>query len=64
MTLRGVPNTLYKLQFRPAFQGTARWQDYPSAGRPFMVRADSEGFYHIASPITSSQGFFRTVARE
>ena len=64
MTLRGIPNTVYKLQFRPAFQGGERWEDYPSTARPFIVRADDDGFYHIASPIISSHGFFRTIARE
>lgn len=64
VTLRGVPNTIYKLQFRASLQPEEPWLDYPSSTRPFLVRAAGDGLYQISAPIARQNGFFRTIPRD
>jgi hypothetical protein len=63
ITGRGIPNELYKLQFRANLNSPDAWRDFPDNTAPFTVRAGSDGLFRISMPITSQNGFFRTVPR-
>ena len=63
ISLRGLPDTGYKLQMRSALEPGLGWQDYPSATRPFTIRSASDGIYQFAVPMLDMYGFFRTIPR-
>jgi hypothetical protein len=61
ITRRGVPNMLYKLQFRENLNSPDFWHDYPDAREPYTMRAATDGFYEVSVPRTAQNGFFRTI---
>jgi hypothetical protein len=58
--LRGIPNSLHKLQARPTVGPESFWSDYPSA-RAFTSRAGADGFYSFSIPVTEQSAFFRST---
>jgi len=57
---RGSPDGYFLLQFRPDFNATSFWHDFPE-NQPSMVQADTTGNFQFTVPIGSAQGFYRTV---
>ena len=58
---RGLPNTLYKLQFRDRFSPENAWRDHPGARQPFTVRTATDGLYSLNTPLGGPYGFFRMI---
>jgi hypothetical protein len=64
MSFRGVPGTLYQLQFRRDWNAASVWRDYPDETQPLIQRAGSDGLYQFTSAINIPQAYFRAVAIE